>query len=97
MSAKSPVKIKAVDHKKTLENIHTRQNVVKKGERIMKFIKKNNGVTSMQIAREFKIPETTMRSDLQRLLNNRMVVREKCKCGQGYLFSILSVKRKKKK
>jgi len=97
MSAKSPVKIKAEDHKITLENVRTRKNIVKKGERIMKFIGKNNGVTSMQIAREFKIPETTMRSDLQRLLNNRMVVREKCKCGQGYLFSILSVKRKKKK
>jgi len=97
MNSKSPVKIKPEDHKKTLENIHTRQNVVKKGERIMKFIEKNNGVTSMQIAREFKIPETTMRSDLQRLLNNRMVFREKCKCGQGYLFSIVSIKRKKKR
>jgi len=97
MSAKSPVKIKAEVHKETLENVRTRKNVVKKGERIMKFIGKNNGVTSMQIAREFKIPETTMRSDLQRLLNNKMVFREKCKCGQGYLFSIVSVKRKKKK
>jgi len=97
MSTKSPVKIKAEDHKGALENIRTRKNVVKKGERIIKFIGKNNGVTSMQIAREFKIPETTMRSDLQRLLNNRMVFREKCKCGQGYLFSIVSVKRKKKK
>ncbi len=96
MSAKSPVKIKVEDHKGTLENIRTKKNVVKKGERIMKFIGKNNGVTSMQIARKFKIPETTMRSDLQRLLNDGMVLREKCKCGQGYLFSIVSVKRKKK-
>jgi len=96
MSVKSPLKIKEEDHKGTLENVRTRKNIVKKGERIMKFIGKNNGVTSMQIAREFKIPETTMRSDLQRLLNNRMVRKEKCKCGQGYLFSIVSVKRKKK-
>ena len=93
MSSKSPVKIK--DDKK-LYNIHARKNFIKKGERIMKFIEKNDGVTSMQIARAFKIPETTMRSDLQRLLNNRMVYREKCKCGQGWLFSI-SVKSKKKK
>jgi len=94
MSSKSPVKIKE-NHKKTLDNTHTRKNIVKKGERIMKFIERNNGVTSMQIARSFKIPETTMRSDLQRLLNNRMVKREKCKCGQGWLFSI-SVKSKKR-
>ena len=93
MSSKSPVKIK---EDKKLDNIHTRKNFVKKGERILKFIEKNDGVTSMQIARAFKIPETTMRSDLQRLLNNRMVYREKCKCGQGWLFS-KSVKSKKKK
>jgi len=93
MSSKSPVKIKE-DHKKTLDTIHARKNVVKKGERIMKFIERNDGVTSMQIARAFKIPETTMRSDLQRLLNNRMVKREKCKCGQGWLFSISKQKKR---
>lgn len=95
MSSKSPIKIKE-DHKKTLDTTRPRKNFIKKGERILKFIERNDGVTSMQIARAFKIPETTMRSDLQRLLNNKMVYREKCKCGQGWLFSI-SVKSKKKK
>jgi len=87
MSSKSPVNIKED------KQISARKNFIKKGERILKFIAKNDGVTSMQIARSFKIPETTMRSDLQRLLNDGSVKREKCKCGQGYLFYIS--KRKK--
>ena len=57
-------------------------------ERMFDFIKKNDGVTLTQIAREFKSPETNVRRFLQFQLDQGSMIKEKCKCGQGNLFTV---------
>ena len=64
-------------------------------DKIIAFIEKNNGVTGMQIMRELKVSEATIRRDLQRLLDNRMIWRERCKCGQGWLHTREPIEQKK--
>ena len=68
-----------------------------KEEQIMEFIEKNDGVTNAQICRKFKEPETNVRRFLQVLLDYGRVKKEKCKCGQGNLFTIESTTQKRKK
>ena len=58
-----------------------------KEEQLMEFIEKNDGVTNAQICRKFKEPETNVRRFLQVLLDYGRVKKEKCKCGQGWLFT----------
>ena len=65
-----------------------RPNHIIRMESIMKFLEESDGVTTMQLSREFKTPEATIRRDLQRLLDNRMIWREKCKCGQGWIYQL---------
>ena len=66
-------------------------------EQIMEFIEKNDGATNAQICRKFKEPETNVRRFLQVLLDYGRVKKEKCKCGQGWLFTIESTTQKRKK
>ena len=50
------------------------------------FIKKYDGVTIAQTARELKAPESNVRCFLQFQVDNGTIKKEKCKCGQGNLF-----------
>ena len=81
-----PIIIKPEDH---------RPLQYRRMESIMKFLEESDSVTTMQLSREFKTPEATIRRDLQRLLDNRMIWRERCKCGQGWLHTREPIEQKK--
>jgi len=55
-------------------------------EFMFEYVKKNDGVTVAQLAREFKTNETTVRRFLLFQLDAGTIVKEKCKCGMGNLY-----------
>ena len=57
-----------------------------KYEIMFDYVKKNNGVTIAQLAREFKAPESNVRRFLHHQVDNGGIEKVKCQCGQGNLF-----------
>jgi len=66
-----------------------------RGENIMEFIEKNDGATVAQITRGLKQSETNVRRSLQLFQDNGMIQKEKCKCGQGNIFTLSDYFKKK--
>ena len=62
-------------------------------EVIYNFVKKEKQVTYKMLMNQFKLPETTFRRKIGYMLRDNVLTREKCICGQGWVYGIS--KRKK--
>ena len=57
-------------------------------EVIYKFVKKEKQVTYLMLMKRFRLPESTLRRKIGYMLRDNLLAREKCICGQGWIYSI---------
>jgi len=55
---------------------------------IFNYVKKEKQVTFQMFMNHFKLPDSTLRRRLGYMLRNNTLSREKCICGQGWVYII---------
>jgi len=73
----------------SVEDILKQPDILTLEESIIKFIKKEKQVSYQTLQAHFpRVPETTLRSRMYALTRTGVLKRERCLCGQGWIYEI---------